>query len=214
MIRIKPKTLFSFFGLFICVVSIGGAFASFEYAKGATSINNSNNVAFDIKSWWDYAGIIEGDEGNEEGTNHAELIENLIDGVNGLNDKESTGLTTSIAIREAIGQSTISNVAGLTGDWVDSLFSENTSNTSFLIDFSNDTNYYIYSVSNDLLDKANIGDYVFTYKTTVVYNSTTELWETKLIEPGYSLVGYYTYNFIGREKCITTTWKSEADYNS
>lgn len=214
MIRIKTKTLFSFSVLLICIISIGGTYASWEYANGDVSVNNSNNIAFNIKTWWDYAGIVEGDEGNEKGTNHAELVENLIDGVNGLNDKESTGLTTSILIRELVGQSTISNVAGLTGDWVDSLFSGNTSNTSFLIDFSNDTTYYIYSVDNELLNNASIGDYIFTYKTTVVYNSNTEQWETALIEPGYSLVGYYNYNLFSRTKCITTTWISEANYNS
>lgn len=136
---------------------------------------------------------------DEEGKNHVALVESLVEGENGLNNPDSY-LNEQIKSRQNGGffkpkRDTLGSMGVDQGDELEKLFSLDSKNLSFLIQFINDNMYYIFTTEVDLGTNGNPNYTIGEEYISPVYRTVVEridgIWVSQTSAKGYALSAYY-----------------------
>ena len=135
----------------------------------------------------------------DDGKNHVELVNNLVEGENGLNNPNSY-LNAQIKNRQNGGlfkpkRDTLGSMGVDQGDELEKLFSLASQNLSFLIQFIDDSTYYIFTTEVDLGENGKpnykIGEeYIAPIYRTIV-EKINGVWTSQTSAKGYALSAYY-----------------------
>ena len=133
------------------------------------------------------------------GENHVVLVSDLVGNEKGLNNPDSY-LNEQIASRQKGGlfkpkRDTLGSMGVDQGSELEKLFSLESENLSFLIQFINGDTYYIFTTEVDLGENGApnyaIGTVVSPIYRTIVEKNSDGVWETKTSAIGYALSAYY-----------------------
>ncbi len=194
----------------ICLIfSIGGAFAAWHYAGlQATDVKNEIGFYMNTFTFWEGADILP----NEEGENHLELINNLLNGKDatgddvGLNNPNSA-ISRNLSNRLNGGLWGLFNKSDHYGSMdetildanidMEGVFSTDTLGLEFIIQVVDDLTYYIFTTSVDLgnsgAPNVAIGQEVYPiYRSVIVRENTSSDFKAISTEIGHATSAYYT----------------------
>lgn len=182
--------------LFIIIIISSSVYSTWCYAND--SVANTTGLVGVTLQVFEYAPeeVLPEDD---DGKNHVELVNNLVEGENGLNNPNSY-LNAQIKNRQNGGlfkpkRDTLGSMGVDQGDELEELFSLASQNLSFLIQFIDDSTYYIFTTEVDLGENGKpnykIGEeYIAPIYRTIV-EKINGVWTSQTSAKGYALSAYY-----------------------
>lgn len=130
----------------------------------------------------------------EEGKNQVVLVQNLVEGENGLN-KLGSYLNQQITLRKWIfRKDTLGSMGVDQKTELENLFSLESQNLSFLIQFVDDDTYYIFTTEVDLGENGSPNYAIETYIAPIYRTIVKKIngkWEAQTSAKGYAESAYY-----------------------
>lgn len=193
------------------VVSVGGAFATWQYAHG-TCATVEENLPLDVFPW-EGAEILP--EEDEVGKNHRNLIEMILNGT----ITNSDGSVTKLGLNHS-GSYINNEIKDRSGSWlaksdtlgsmdfwekadIDKYFNTSNQNTSFVIHFPEGVanTYYLYTTDVDLESDGNpniaIGQDIYPIYRTILAKNQEGYWEATETKVGYAESDWYDNRITG-----------------
>ena len=181
------------FGLcLLFFLTISGAYATWHYAEIPLSpVGDDFKLEMGLYQW---DGSEELPDDEETGQAHAQLIDRLINGEGiGLNSSDSY-LNDQIDVRKGWNRDYLGSMAIKQGDQLKALFITGTENVTFLLEWSGNSTYYIYTTSMYLGTNGNL-QYSIGTKIPEIYRTTVVLkdgrWTATETVKGSATSAYY-----------------------
>ncbi len=181
----------------IAVITSSQVYSSWQYAeRDIKSISKSPSKVLHVFEYPPEEVLPEADLGK----NQVVLVESLVDGDYGLNTPDSY-LNQQISARKNASffkggsKDTIGSMGMDQKDDFESLFSLESENLSFLIQFIDDTTYYIFTTDVDLGQNGKPNYKIAEENISPIYRTVlkkvNDIWQAQTSAKGYALSAYY-----------------------
>lgn len=216
----KATNVVSLVLAFVLLLSVGGAFATWQYALGRCD-DVVKELPLEVFPW-EGSDILP--EEDEVGKNHRNLIEMILNGT----VTNANGTVTNLGLNHS-GSYINNEIADRSGSWlgrsdtlgsmdfweksdIDKYFNTSNENTTFVIHFPNGVSntYYLYTTDVDLETNNNpniaIGEKVYPVYRTVLSKNAEGVWEATETKLGYAVSDWY-------DNRITGSWLQYPSFN-
>lgn len=175
----------------IMLITTNNAYSTWRYAQQAIA-EISQTFSKNLKPF-EYAPEEVLPE-EEEGKNQVVLVQNLVEGENGLN-KPGSYLNQQITLRKRLyRKDTLGSMGVDQKTELEKLFSLESQNLSFLIQFVDDDTYYIFTTEVDLGENGSPNYAIETYIAPIYRTIVKKIngkWEAQTSAKGYAESAYY-----------------------
>lgn len=209
------KRLFAVLLLLTCMFSIGGVYATWQYSSSGPNPSHSEILVKLGEFNWAGSGDLPTD--NEIGEDHITLIQNIVSHPeHGLNVSKSY-LNEQIAARKKGGvlwdsRDTLGSMAVAQSEELKEIFGLDSNNLTFLIQFINDNEYYVFTTAVYLGERGEINIWGNNSKpgkpTVPIGESIYPIYRTKLVKTAGVWAAVET-----KEGYATSAWYEESRRN-